>query len=703
MVLTSFFSFTAPVFAYEEQSGTENVDVMPIEEVRAAELGTEVVAEGIVTTTPGSFGGQGFYIQDESGGIYSFTGDSAMVSEVDRGDTVRIFGERGEFRGQIQISIDEVEVVDETTEEPDAVIIGIDEISSVEYDGFLVALTEVEVTEMIRENYDTATVKVTDGTNNGTLRLDNRTGDDYDDVAAMIDVGDIIDVTGVVEHNQHGERIMLRGVDDIHVEDVPSDGVLTVQEAIENNEGEGTVEGYIVGTVISGGNYQLAPPFTTNTNLAMADEPEETDPAKILPVQLPSGTIRTELNLVDNPDNYHRKMRITGDLAAYFSVPGLRSPSAYQWMDTDDDDDEDPTEPIEGVLSPLEAKQIPMGVEVTVTGMVTHVFSSREAYIQDDIGGLQVNTPGIRDVIESGDAVKITGTLEIFRGELQFVPSDLAESIEILSQDNELPEAKEVSLKSVAQTNNYKNVSDVLDQYENNEETVTVKGVITENLPNNEFAMEIRDLHDDGKTISVALPAGYRDDFNPELNPDAVGRVVLVTGQQKDYFGEPAIRQTSDWDPINEVSTAGEYHVGFDVEGMLVETIYPGEVRGKDDHGFTLRDEEGSAYVYSGRATNFDLSSIEAGDWYFVEGIVGFYDRAQLKLKDGEDLELTAGPGQQDPTLPLVLNPKPAPFTTVYDSMPLISVNLEASEVEGAGEILYDEIKMYLNGEEVNA
>jgi len=133
----------------------DGVDVMPIEEVRGAELGTEVVAEGIVTTTPGSFGGQGFYIQDESGGIYSFTGDSAMVSEVDRGDTVRIFGERGEFRGQIQISIDEVEVVDETTEEPDAVIIGIDEISSVEYDGFLVALTEVEVTEMIRENYDT--------------------------------------------------------------------------------------------------------------------------------------------------------------------------------------------------------------------------------------------------------------------------------------------------------------------------------------------------------------------------------------------------------------------------------------------------------------------------------------------------------------------------------------------------------------------
>ena len=679
----------------------DDLEVMPVEEVREAELGTEVVAEGIVTTKPGSFGGQGFYIQDETGGIYSFTGNEDMVSVVDRGKTVRIFGERGEFRGQSQISIDALEVVDENTVEPDPKSIEVEGIEDGEHDGVLVALSEVEVLELIRESYDTATIKVTDGANDGTLRLDNRTGDDYDDVAAMLQEEDIIDVTGVVQHNEFGERIMLRGVEDIYLEEAPPEGVLTVQEAIDNNEGEGTVEGYIVGTVISGGNYQLEPPFTSDTNLAMADDPEETDPDKILPVQLPAGSIRSELNLEDNPDNYHRKVQITGDLEDYFGVPGLRSPSEYQWADSEDE--EDPEEPIEGVLSPLEAKKIPMEVEVTVTGTVTHVFSAREAYIQDDMGGLQVNLPGIGDVIQSGDEVEITGELGIFRGELQFVPGDLEESIEILSQDNELPEAKEVSLKSVAQTNNYMNVSEVLAQYEDNEETVTVKGVITETLPNNEFAMEIRDLHDDGETINVALPAGYRDDFNPELNPDAVGRVVLVTGQQDNYFGEPAIRQTSDWDPVNEVSTAGEFHVGFDVEGMLVETMYPGEVRGTDNHGFTLRDEEDSAYVYSGRAKNFDLDSIEEGDWYFVEGIVGFYDRAQLKLMDGEDLRLTAGPGQQDPTLPLVLNPKPAPFTTVYDNTPLISVDLEASEVQGAGDILYDEIKMYLNGEEVDA
>jgi len=237
-----------------------------------------------------------------------------------------------------------------------------------------------------------------------------------------------------------------------------------------------------VGITISGTNFDLDPPFTTASNLAMADDPEETDPSKILPVQLPSGAIRSALNLVDNPDNYHRKVQITGDLAAYFSVPGLRSPSAYQWVDDDDDDDDD--DPITGILSPMEAKQIPMNVEVTVTGIVTHVFSNREAYIQDDIGGLQINIPGIDNAIESGDEVEITGKLGIFQGELQFVPTNLTDAIEILKKDQALPSAKKVSLKSVAQTNNYINVSEAIAQYQGEYKTITVKGVITNTLPN---------------------------------------------------------------------------------------------------------------------------------------------------------------------------------------------------------------------------
>ena len=52
-----------------------------------------------------------------------------------------------------------------------------------------------------------------------------------------------------------------------------------------------------------------------------------------MPVQLPSGSIRTELNLKDHPENLGKKVQITGSLEAYFSVPGLKSPSNYTFVE----------------------------------------------------------------------------------------------------------------------------------------------------------------------------------------------------------------------------------------------------------------------------------------------------------------------------------------------------------------------------------
>src|SRR3954451_13110503 len=80
--------------------------------------------------------------------------------------------------------------------------------------------------------------------------------------------------------------------------------IISVADAIANNSGIATVEGYIVGVTKSGGSgqasYTHSVPFTLNnaeTNIAISDSPNETDPSKILPVQLPSGSIRTALKL----------------------------------------------------------------------------------------------------------------------------------------------------------------------------------------------------------------------------------------------------------------------------------------------------------------------------------------------------------------------------------------------------------------------
>ena len=52
-----------------------------------------------------------------------------------------------------------------------------------------------------------------------------------------------------------------------------------------------------------------------------------------MPVQLPSGSIRTELNLKTHPENLGKKVQITGTLGAYFSVPGLQSAKAYTFIE----------------------------------------------------------------------------------------------------------------------------------------------------------------------------------------------------------------------------------------------------------------------------------------------------------------------------------------------------------------------------------
>lgn len=55
-----------------ETSIEEPVTTMSIRDARNQEEGKKVAVKGVVTSTPGFFGGQGFYLQDDSAGIYVF-------------------------------------------------------------------------------------------------------------------------------------------------------------------------------------------------------------------------------------------------------------------------------------------------------------------------------------------------------------------------------------------------------------------------------------------------------------------------------------------------------------------------------------------------------------------------------------------------------------------------------------------------------
>lgn len=52
-----------------------------------------------------------------------------------------------------------------------------------------------------------------------------------------------------------------------------------------------------------------------------------------MPVQLPSGAIRTALNLKDTPSNLGKVVYLKGKIEKYFSVAGLKSPSSYQFAE----------------------------------------------------------------------------------------------------------------------------------------------------------------------------------------------------------------------------------------------------------------------------------------------------------------------------------------------------------------------------------
>ncbi len=102
---------------------------------------------------------------------------------------------------------------------------------------------------------------------------------------------------------------------------------ITVAQAIASNSGLAIVKGYIVGFIdgksIDGAQFSSA--ATVETNIIIADNPDESDISKCLPVQLPSGDVRNKVNLKSNPGNYKKLVFLTGNLEKYFGAAGLKS------------------------------------------------------------------------------------------------------------------------------------------------------------------------------------------------------------------------------------------------------------------------------------------------------------------------------------------------------------------------------------------
>ncbi len=124
--------------------------------------------------------------------------------------------------------------------------------------------------------------------------------------------------------------------------------VMTVAQALAAYTGtakSAVVKGYIVGYIPdkSISEAVFASSATSQTNIIIADSPNETDINKCLPIQLPPGEIRNKVNLQSNPGNYKKAVTLTGSLEAYFGKAGLKTVTKALFEGEEDNDKEEPT------------------------------------------------------------------------------------------------------------------------------------------------------------------------------------------------------------------------------------------------------------------------------------------------------------------------------------------------------------------------
>ena len=112
----------------------------------------------------------------------------------------------------------------------------------------------------------------------------------------------------------------------------PSDGTfISIRDALglafeDDLYIQGYIVGYVSGNSIKTGAKFSIPSEKRNTNMLLADHPNETDPNLCIAVKLENSgnfATREELNLLDHPEYLKKFIKIDGYLGQYFSKNGI--------------------------------------------------------------------------------------------------------------------------------------------------------------------------------------------------------------------------------------------------------------------------------------------------------------------------------------------------------------------------------------------
>ena len=136
--------------------------------------------------------------------------------------------------------------------------------------------------------------------------------------------------------------------------------------ALNQNGGLAWVKAYIVGyipqsTGDDGPSYTISDVmFSTDgapaTNIVIADNPNEKDINNCMAVQLPSGDVRSALNLADHPENIGKEIMLYGTMTSYYGGSGVKSVTAAI-LDGQEIGDM-PEEPAEAIFSETFAESL---------------------------------------------------------------------------------------------------------------------------------------------------------------------------------------------------------------------------------------------------------------------------------------------------------------------------------------------------------
>ena len=319
-----------------EGEGEGDVTYKTIAEVLAAGAG-EAATKGTVVATYA----RGFLMNDGTGSILVYQGsDKGFVA----GDAVTVSGTTSVYGGLLQFG--NTAVVEKTgtatVTHPDATVM-----DGAAMDAYLSApvVKYVEYTGTLTINNNYYNVAVEGATTAiGSIQYPQ------DAIKANLTSGSVVKVTGYtigVSSSKYVNTMAVKvetvgeGGGEPEEPEVPTETQeYTVTEAlaayVDGQQIPAIVTGYIVGAVNSAPETgsQFGAEATIATNILISDNPDTNDYTECLIVQLPSGDIRSALNLVDNPGNYKKQVKITGSVEKYFKVAGLKSVTAYEFTGT---------------------------------------------------------------------------------------------------------------------------------------------------------------------------------------------------------------------------------------------------------------------------------------------------------------------------------------------------------------------------------